>query len=57
MNLKGQIIILSTDEEIVGQYKDSIDDSISNLYLLHHSENGGTKILTNTYFGGANYGV
>lgn len=57
MNLKGQIIILSTDEEIIGEYKDSIADTVSNFYLLHHTENGGTEILANTYFGGAENGI
>lgn len=53
MQLRGQIIILSTDEEIVGPYKESIDGAISNCYLLHHTENEGTEILADSYFGGA----
>lgn len=57
MNLRGQIIILSTDEEIVDQYMDSISDTVSNFYLLHHTENGGTEVLANNYFGGVNNGL
>ena len=52
MKLKGQIIILSTDEEIVGVHKESIESAISNYYLLQHSENNGTAIISDTYFGG-----
>lgn len=57
MKLKGQIIILSTDEEIVDDYMTSISDTVSNFYLLHHTENSGTEILYNTYFGGVNSGI
>ena len=53
MQLRGQIIILSTDEEIVGSYKESIDNAISNYYLLQHTENNGTVIAGDSYFGGA----
>lgn len=52
MNLKGQMIVLSTDEEIVGSYKDSIDDSVSNYYLLVHEDDQGTEIFNNAYFEG-----
>ena len=52
MKLKGQIIILSTDEEIVGPHKESIDSAISNTYLLQHTENVGTSIVDSAYFGG-----
>lgn len=51
MNLKGQIIILSTDEEIVGEYEHSISDAVSDYFLLQHTENCGTKIEPNCYFG------
>ena len=57
MNLKGQIIILSTDEEIVDAYQHSISESISNYYLLQHTENYGTKILKDKYFGGVYSGI
>ena len=52
MKLKGQIIIVSTDEEIVGPHKESIDSAISNTYLLQHTENVGTSIVDSAYFGG-----
>lgn len=52
MKLKGQIIILSTNEEIVGAHRESIESAISNYYLLQHSENNGTMIIGDTYFGG-----
>ena len=50
--LNGQIIILSTDEEIVGDYRESISDIVSNTFVLNHTTNGNTEILANTYFGG-----
>lgn len=51
--LNGQVIVLSTDEEIVGEYQDKIRDVVSNTFVLKHTENGNTKVLSNTYFGGA----
>ena len=50
MKLKGQVIILSTDEEITGVYKESIDKVVSNYYLLQHNVNNGTIIKENCYF-------
>lgn len=50
--LNGQIIILSTDEEIVGEYKTVISDVISNTFVLCHTESGNTEILADTYFEG-----
>ncbi len=50
--LKGQIIILSTDEEIVSNYKDVVSDIISDTYILNHTNDGNTEIISNTYFGG-----
>ena len=50
--LKGQIIILSTDEEIVSNYMDVVSDVISNTFVLNHTANGNTEILPGTYFGG-----
>ena len=50
MDLKGQMIILSTDEEIVGSHKASIESVISDTYLLQHEDGHGTKILPDTYF-------
>ena len=50
--LKGQIIILSTDEEIVGEYRDMVDDIVSDTFVLKHTVSGNTEILSDTYFGG-----
>lgn len=48
--LSGQVIILSTDEEIVSDYFDLISDATSNTFILSHTINGSTKIIPNTYF-------
>lgn len=50
--LNGQIIILSTDEEIVGEYYENISDIVSNTFVLNHTVDGNTEIQANTYFGG-----
>lgn len=50
--LKGQIIILSTDEEVVSNYMDVVSDVISNTFVLNHTSNGNTEILPEAYFGG-----
>lgn len=50
--LNGQVIILSTDEEIVGQYQDVISDIVADTFVLNHTSEGNTEILANTYFGG-----
>ena len=50
--LNGQVIILSTDEEIVGHYKDVISDVVADTFVLNHTINGNTEILADTYFGG-----
>jgi len=50
--LNGQIIILSTDEEIVGEYCKNISDIISNTFVLNHTGDGNTEIRANAYFGG-----
>lgn len=50
--LNGQIIILSTDEEIVGDYQERVSDVLSNTFVLKHTLDGSTQILTDTYFGG-----
>lgn len=52
LELKGQMIILSTDEELVGEYKDTIDDMISNTYVLRHMPDGSTRVEADCYFGG-----
>lgn len=50
--LNGQVIILSTDEEIVGDYCDVISDTVSNTFVLNHTVYGNTEIIADTYFGG-----
>ena len=50
--LNGQVIILSTDEEIVGNYYQVISNVISNEFVLQHTDTGNTQIMSNTYFGG-----
>lgn len=50
--LNGQIIILSTDEEIVGDYQNVISDVVSNTFVLNHTLKGNTEILEDIYFGG-----
>lgn len=49
--LNGQVIILSTDEEIVDEYYAAIADAVSNTFVLQHTESGNTEILPDTYFG------
>ena len=51
MKLKNQMFVLSTDEEIVGNYKEMIENKVSNTYLLQISDYGTTKILADKYFG------
>ncbi len=50
--LKNQLFILSTDEEIVGEYKEKMDDKISNTFTLRISDYGTTEIVAGEYFGG-----
>lgn len=51
MKLKNQMFILSTDEEIIGTYKNMIQTKISDRYLLEISDYGTTKVISNQYFG------
>jgi DNA sulfur modification protein DndD len=50
--IKNQLFILSTDEEIVGEYKAMMEDKISDKYTLSISEYGSTAIIPDVYFGG-----
>ncbi len=50
--LKNQLFILSTDEEIVGEYKEKMDSKISNTFTLRISDYGTTEIVADEYFGG-----
>jgi len=48
--LPGQVIILSTDEEIDASSVKMLKPQLSNLYLIEHGEDGGAVILQNQYF-------
>ena len=50
-SISNQMFILSTDEEIVGEYKQMMDDKISDVFTLKISNYGSTTIEPNTYFG------
>ena len=50
--INGQVIIFSTDEEIVGDYQNVISDVVSNTFVLNHTSKGNTEILEDIYFGG-----
>lgn len=49
--LRGQIIVLSTDEEIVENNMAIISDVVSNTFTLMHTKDGNTEIMPGTYFG------
>ena len=49
--IKNQMFILSTDEEIVGEYRQRIDSRISDKYILEISNYGTTRVVANKYFG------
>lgn len=49
--IKNQMFILSTDEEIVGEYRQRIDSRISDKYVLEISNYGTTRVVANKYFG------
>lgn len=48
--ISNQMFILSTDEEIVGIYKDMLEDKISNKFLLCIDSYGKTDVKENIYF-------
>lgn len=50
MSLSNQIFLLSTDEEIVGQYEGMIEGKVSNKFLLNIDTYGKTSILPEKYF-------
>ena len=50
--LNGQILLLSTDEEIVGDYQKMISGILSNTFVLKHTPEGNTQILKDTFLGG-----
>ncbi len=51
ITLKNQLFVLSTDEEIVGVYKEKMSDCISDKFTLQINDYGTTRIIPNEYFG------
>lgn len=51
VKIKNQMFVLSTDEEMVGNYKKMVENKMSNTYLLQINDYGTTKILADKYFG------
>ena len=49
-SITNQLFILSTDEEIVGEYETLIDEKVSNKYLLSINGYGKTAIVAGKYF-------
>ena len=48
--LEGQVIIFSTDEELVGRPLELIADKIGSTLLLENSDNKKTVVKRNEYF-------
>ena len=48
--ITNQMFILSTDEEIVGEYKELIDNKISNCFVLAINDYGSTTVVPSKYF-------
>lgn len=48
--LKGQVFILSTNEEITGEHVQILQDKILSQYMLENTDNKKTVIIKNTYF-------
>ena len=49
-NAGHQVILLSTDEEIVGGYYNSLKNSIAKEYLVEYDEEEQSSVITNGYF-------
>lgn len=50
--LPGQVIILSTDEEINNEGMAVLSSKISDVYLIEHQEDGTTSVSRGAYFKG-----
>ena len=50
-SVSGQVIILSTDEEVVGAYHDIIADRIASEYVLSNEKATGHTSVRLGYFG------
>lgn len=48
--LSGQLIILSTDEELSGRHLADLSEQISHIYMLEYGEDKATHIHSNRYF-------
>ena len=48
--LNGQLIVLSTDEEISGYHMTSLKEQIAHIYMLEYGEDKCTHIQQNVYF-------
>lgn len=48
--ISNQMFILSTDEEIVGEYKKLIDNKISDCFILSINDYGNTTVIPSKYF-------
>lgn len=51
MDLKGQVFIFSTNEEIVGENYSAIKKSVRAKFLLENADNISTTVIANKYFG------
>ena len=49
-NAGHQVILLSTDEEIVGRYYNSLKNSIAKEYLVEYDEVEQSSVVSNGYF-------
>jgi DNA sulfur modification protein DndD len=49
-NASHQVLLLSTDEEIVGKYHESLKPYIARNYLLAHDEQAGQTKIELGYF-------
>jgi DNA sulfur modification protein DndD len=49
-NASHQVLLLSTDEEIIGQYYEALRPYISRSYLLKHNEKAGQTTVQEGYF-------
>jgi len=49
-NISEQVIILSTDEEVVGRYQKILEPHIAHKYLLDYNTDKGQTVLTPGYF-------
>ncbi len=45
-----QVILLSTDEEVVGKYLAQLTPSVGRFYLIEHDESANTSRFVNSYF-------